>query len=289
MRFLLAVLILGLVASFAVSQEIVDNVVVVLDDSGSMNERMRNDRSTTKMDAAKNALVTVVEQLPANAHIGIFMLNDGWLVKLGPVDKAQVINAIQNTSAGGGTPLGRSMKQGADALLLKREKEHYGSYKVLIVTDGEAGDRRLVDRYLPDILARGITVDVIGVDMRGNHSLATQVHTYRRADDPKSLETAVKQVFAESSGDSDTSEEDFELAAAFPEDMAMEVISSLTDSGNHPIGETPKTIVHEDGTVTTQPAAKSEGGSFAGALIIILVVVVAVIAIFVFIGANSRY
>jgi uncharacterized protein YegL len=287
MRFLFAILILGLLAPVAISQEIVDNVVVVLDDSGSMNERMRSNRKTTKMEAAKEALTTVVEQLPANAHIGIYMLNDGWLVRLGPVDKAQVVDAISKTHANGGTPLGYSMKEGADALLMKREKDHYGSYKVLIVTDGEAGDNYLVNKYLPDILARGITVDVIGVDMAGSHSLATQVHTYRKADDPESLEAAVKQVFAETSGDSDSSEEDFELAAAFPEDMAMQVIASLTDSGNHPIGETPKVIVREDGTVETQQQQPAKGGGMpVGA--ILLIVVVALVCLIGVLAAAAR-
>jgi len=290
MRFLLVVLILGLVAPIAVSQEIVDNVVVVLDDSGSMSERMRSNRKVTKMEAAKTALITVVEQLPANAHLGIFLLNDGWLVKLGPVDKAQVIDAISNTGPSGGTPLGRSIKEGADALLMKREKEHYGSYKILIVTDGEASDSRLVDRFLPDILARGIAVDVIGVDMRGDHSLATQVQTYRSADDPESLEAAVKQVFAESSDDSDSSEEDYELAAAFPEGMAMEVIASLTDSGNHPIGESPKVVVNKDGTVQVQPAKPAaEGFGFGTVLILLVIVVVVVIGVFLFAANVNGY
>ena len=44
--------VLATCASFAPAGQ---NVVVVLDDSGSMNERMRSNRRVTKMDAAKEA------------------------------------------------------------------------------------------------------------------------------------------------------------------------------------------------------------------------------------------
>ncbi len=39
------------------------NVVVLLDDSGSMNEALRSNRRLPKIEAAKNALRTVMEQL----------------------------------------------------------------------------------------------------------------------------------------------------------------------------------------------------------------------------------
>jgi hypothetical protein len=181
------------------------------------------------------------------------------------------------------------MKAGADALLAKRDKEHYGSYRLLVVTDGEANDSRKVEQYLPDILARGITVDVIGVDMASAHSLATKVQNYRKADDPASLETAIQQVFAETADGSDTSEEDFELAAAFPDDMAMEVITSLTDSGNHPIGETPKVVVQDDGTVDIQPApANKESGSGFGLFAIIALAILIGVLFFAVVGSQMR-
>ena len=229
------------------SNAIVDNVVVVLDDSGSMDERLRSDRNTTKMEAAKVALVKVLDQLPSDAHVGVIMLSGShggrWLLPLGAVNKAQVTEKVQSIGAGGGTPLGERIKDGTDVLLTKRDSAHYGSYRLLVVTDGEANDQRLVDLYLPDIMSRGITVDVIGVDMAGDHSLATQVHNYRRADDPASLEAAIKETFAETpQDDPDAAEEDYELVAAFPDGMAPEVIKKLTQTGNHEIGELHDTI-----------------------------------------------
>ncbi len=228
------------------------NVVVVLDDSGSMNETLRSDRRLAKIAAAKQALLTVLEQLPPDARVGIVLLNGPygrgeWVYPLGPVDQATIRQAIQGIGAGGGTPLGERMKTGADALLALREKDHYGSYRLLIVTDGEATDGNLVQQYLPDILTRGIWVDVIGVDMAGDHTLATEVHTYRRADDPASLEQAIREVFAESTGGpGDADESDFELLAAIPDEVAAAALAALAQSGNHPIGEKPATAAAFD-------------------------------------------
>ena len=76
------------------------------------------------------------------------------------------------------------MKKGADTLLKARKSQYgYGSYRLLVVTDGEASDPGLVERFTPDIISRGIITDVIGVDMNKAHTLATKVHSYRSAND----------------------------------------------------------------------------------------------------------
>ena len=217
-------------------------VVVVLDDSGSMGDRMRSNPGTTKMAAAKTALVQILQQLPEDAQVGVILLNgtvnnDSWVVPLGPVDQASMSATMASLQASGGTPLGAFMKSGADALLAKRDKERYGTYRLLIVTDGEANDGNLVDQYLPNILARGLSVDVIGVDMAENHSLATRVNTYRSADDPASLTRAISEVFAESvDNNADTAESDFEIIQALPDEVAATVLSLLATVGNAPIG-----------------------------------------------------
>lgn len=218
------------------------HVVVVLDDSGSMNEPMQN-QAMTRMTAAKQSLNVVLQSLPETAHVGVVLLNaksnggQNWIVPLGPVDKQTATAAINSIQANGGTPLGKFMKTGADSLLQARGKDHYGSYRLLIVTDGEAGDKNRVEKFLPDILSRGITTDVIGVDMKSDHSLATKVHTYRRADNPESLTQAVREVFAETSTDTgDAGEDDFDLVSGLPDAVAAAALEALAASGNHPIG-----------------------------------------------------
>jgi uncharacterized protein YegL len=174
-----------------------------------------------------------------------YNIQDEWIHPLGPrEDATQLQHAIDRIRPNGRTPLGASIKKGTDRLLVDREAQFgYGSYRLLIVTDGEATDSSLVRRYTPDVIARGITMDVIGVAMSQDHTLATQAHSYRRADDLESLTRAVSDVFAEISSDNTTStsqEEAFALAAAFPPQMAQEVISALARSGNHPVGEQPE-------------------------------------------------
>jgi uncharacterized protein YegL len=221
---------------------------VVLDDSGSMAERMRSDRRTQKIEAARQALLTVLENVPPDARIGILALNGGgsdhWVLPLGRVDRNRLLSAVRVIRANGGTPLGASMKTAADALLAQREKTRYGTYKLLVVTDGEATDQRLVDAYLPDILSRGITIDVIGVDMRQDHRLATQVHTYRRADDPGSLQQAISEVVLGEStiDDNDAGESDFELLAGIPDEVAVAALDALGRRGNAPIQEKPAVV-----------------------------------------------
>lgn len=282
------------------------NVVVVLDDSGSMGMRMRSDPATQKMDAAKHALIEVLERLPADTQVGVVALNQGagdraWIVPLGRIDQASMRSAVEGIRHAGGTPLGRFMKIGADALLALRERERYGTYRLLIVTDGEASDPDLVERYLPDILSRGITVDVIGVDMESDHSLATKVHSYRRADDPESLTRAISEVFAESVEDGrDTGESDFEMVAGIPSELAAAALAALAQSGNHPIGEAPPapqsrarppvdaTTTPVGATTTTQATGLGVLALFLGFVcFMMLVVLVAVIGVVVLLRRSN--
>ncbi len=244
---LAAVLVLG-VGRGAASEVYVDNVIIVLDASGSMKRPMRG-TSTSKMSAAKDALKAVLKQLPPSTHVGLLVFSAAgggpdWVYPLGARDDQRLMAAIDAPRPGGGTPLGRYMKIGADRLLKARDAQFgYGSYRLLVVTDGEADkmDRPKMESYTPDIVSRGITIDVIGVDMAGNHTLATKVHSYRSANDPASLQRAVREVFAEveKSRDDSTGEDAFEVIAPLPEGMAQVILDALAVSGNEPIG-TPK-------------------------------------------------
>lgn len=213
------------------------NVVVLVDDSGSMMDSMRS--GVRRIQAAKDALKVVLGQLPADARVGVLALNQGWIFPPQPVDYDQMSGRIDQLRASGGTFLGENLKLAADELLKVRKEQVYGDYRLLIVTDGEANDQRVLDFVLGDVMARGITVDVIGVDMNSDHSLATKVHNYRRADDAATLQKAIAESLAESAADdTDTNEEsDFELIASLPPDLAMNIIQSLTTAKNSPVGE----------------------------------------------------
>lgn len=236
------------------------HVVVVLDDSGSMDERLQRDRRFTRMDAAKRALQAAITSLPADTELGIALLNERsgdspWIVPLGPINVPQAQQAIQQVHADGGTPLGEFLKLAADELLKARQAHHYGEYRLLLVTDGEANDPELVEIYLPQALARGLSMHVIGVDMDQAHSLATKVHSYRGADDEEELQTAVQEVFAETGGNgSDASEEAFELLGPLDSDVAVAAIAALAESGNEPLDPTATSATAEATRLNNPPA-----------------------------------
>lgn len=244
MKYLLATMLSLVLASTGWCEQL--NVVVVFDGSGSMGERFSKsqDRST-RMEAAKKALTQMVPHLPANTNLGIICFSgstNGWLVKLGTLNKNETITAINSVREGGGTPLGKYMRDGANALLELRAKQKSGVYKLIIVTDGESSDDAdtpLTGQY--GILSKGLRVEAIGVDMKGTHTLATKV-AYRSADSPEQLTTAVKAVVAESSGKNDHSE-DYDLIAPLPPEVAMAALTALSEFDNTPIGQKPKSGV----------------------------------------------
>lgn len=264
------------------------NVVVILDNSGSMQTPMSGGES--RMEAAKRSLLAVLEQTPDEAQVGVVLLNpprlnDLWLIPLGSADRQATRDAVESIRAGGPTPLGAKMKLAADALLAAREDQKYGEYKLLLVTDGEATDQRLVDRYLPEVQARGLMTDVIGVDMGQQHSLAARATTYRSAADPASLERAISEVvLGESSyDDMDAGETDFELLEGLPGELASAAVVALTSPPNTPIGEggftppsrapSPPAAAGGGPAAPNPPRADQDGGGFEVPWYVVFIVI----------------
>ncbi len=220
------------------------HVVVVLDDSGSMKESMRTPKGRVRrIDAAKRALEQVLNNLTPNTQIGVLALNtqvrgSNWIVPLGSADPSRWRDSLSKINAVGGTLLGENIRQGADELLKQRAVHRYGTYRLLVVTDGEANDGQVLSAVLPDVLSRGLLLDVIGVDMASDHSLAARAHSYRRADDEASLAQAIADVFAETSSTGQNSDADFDMLSALPEEFAVEGLKALAQStSNEPIGQ----------------------------------------------------
>lgn len=245
-RVLIGIVVALAAATSSRAQQQADYVVIVLDASGSMESNMRTD-AVQKMQAAKTALKEVLRQLPESTEIGLLVFSaknvrDEWVYPLGPRNDAALTAAIDLPQPGGGTPLGSYMKKAADRLLEERERNFgVGTYRLLVVTDGQAQDSELVDSYTPEIMARGITVDVIGVAMKEDHTLATKAHSYRRADDAASLKQAISEVFAEvgRTGADAAVEGAFEVLAAIPNEIAMAMVQALSRMDNRPIGAAP--------------------------------------------------
>jgi len=227
----------------AFSEDYADCVVVILDASGSMDGRVTGS-SVRKIDAAKAALKNVLMNVPETTRMGLLVFGRGvrnpWVYPLGPRDPDALSTAIDRPRPGGSTPLGRYIKMGADRLLAEREKQFgYGSYRLLVVTDGQATDGALVERYTPEVLSRGITVDVIGVNMKEDHLLATKVNSYRRANDQASLQKALTEILAELNvaDDDVAAAEAFELLEPLPVEVCGSMLQALAKADNSPIGK----------------------------------------------------
>ena len=92
-------------------------VILTMDVSGSM---MATDVSPSRLDAAKAAATTFVDQLPAGFRVGLVAFSTDARIVLAPTgDRAQVHDAIANLTAGGGTALG-------DAIALSIQAAHSG-------------------------------------------------------------------------------------------------------------------------------------------------------------------
>jgi len=79
-------------------------VVLAMDVSGSMQA---TDVSPSRLDAAKAAATTFVDQLPAGFRVGLVAFSTDARIVLAPTsDRAQLHAAIANLTAGGGTALG---------------------------------------------------------------------------------------------------------------------------------------------------------------------------------------
>ncbi len=285
-------------------EDAVDNIVVILDASGSMAEMMPGSNKR-KMEVAKEALLNVMEQVEPKTHVGLLVFSGNnkksdWVYPLGPLDKSTFSKDLMRLGPDGGTPLGEYIRIGADRLLEKRTEQHgYGTYRLLIVTDGQASDSGKVQQFTPDALSRGIVIDVIGVAMDGDHALATRVHNYRRANDAEALREAIMESVAEIGSavdDTATDDESFELIAALPDNMAEGLLTALTTSNNEPIKSskawTNPTATsnthntnHAAATHTTTTNHSSGGGTSAGswffAIIIWVVVLMVALKIFV--------
>jgi Ca-activated chloride channel family protein len=121
-------------------------VMVVLDSSGSMTAKDAGG-GVSRMDAAKRAVGSMVDALPAQAQVGlaIYGANTGSggadkaagcrdvrvVQPVGPVDKAGIKRAANATQARGYTPIGQALRTAAARL--PRE----GQRSIVLVSDGE--------------------------------------------------------------------------------------------------------------------------------------------------------
>lgn len=112
------------------------DIVLVLDVSGSMDERMKNGHRQTRLEALKEAsrtLINRLRELEAGDRIGVVVFHELEEVKLGlTTDYNRVQQVIDGLRAGGFTNMGGGL-EGAKAMLDKSNAERKA---VIALTDG---------------------------------------------------------------------------------------------------------------------------------------------------------
>ncbi len=118
-------------------------VLLMLDASGSMKDP--DPTGGTKMDAAKKALISSLDAIPANVEVGLRVYgagNDGngapgscedsqLITPVGPLDKAAMTESINGFTPRGDTPIAYALQQGANDLGTD------GKRRIILVSDGE--------------------------------------------------------------------------------------------------------------------------------------------------------
>jgi Mg-chelatase subunit ChlD len=181
------------------------NVVIVLDASGSMAGRMNG---KVKMDIARNVVRDLVDNMPSDMKVGLIVYgaksarekndcNDIDLLRpVSPVQAHAVDSALNPLRPRGMTPIGASLRRGAEAL-----KGLPGKSTIVLISDGTetcGADPCQVAREVRESTGIDVKVHSVGLDIgeqeRGTlECVATGGGgTYYPVKDEEQLRTALK-------------------------------------------------------------------------------------------------
>ncbi len=178
------------------------NYYVVLDASGSMNERGCSG-DETKIQAARTALASFAESLPAHANLGLQVFDARGVqhrLNLATGNRAEFNKVVKEVRANAGTPLREAVRQGYARLMEQAAKQlGYGEYHLVIVTDGQADAGQDPTSMVNQVLAESpVVIQTIGFCIGSQHSLNQAGRTiYRAADNAAELRQGLADVLAE--------------------------------------------------------------------------------------------
>lgn len=167
--------------------------VLVFDDSGSMSARI---------EAAKAAALDFAGKLPETTYFGAIGINSGVLVEPMPVAEALPVlaEALAALRADGGTPLTSAVRAAHDMLRVEAAQQRgFGTYQILVTTDGEADDPgRLSEEVVGILTSSPVSIATIGIGIGSGHPLNLGGETrYVAIADVADLATALEEVAAE--------------------------------------------------------------------------------------------
>ena len=202
---------LALFASGTARAQDSENILIVLDASGSMAGRMNGQ---VKMELAQRVVKDLVENMPAEMNVGLLVYGSKSVVAkrdckdidlLRPVQRvnpAEFDSALAHVSPHGMTPIGASLERAADAL-----KGLPGRSTIVLVSDGTetcGADPCAVAQNVRATTGIDVRVHVVGLDVasgeRGTLECVAKGGggTYYPVADEKGLRTALSQATAAS-------------------------------------------------------------------------------------------
>jgi uncharacterized protein with von Willebrand factor type A (vWA) domain len=183
------------------------NFYVIFDGSGSMSEALNKQcqgdkRFGSRLEGAKWAVEQFMPLAPAEVNLGLWIFDangNNERLPLSPESRAQFLSAVQKIRAGGRTPLTESIEQGVNRLVQQRDRQlGYGEFRLVVVTDGEATGRPLV-QAVAYARERRIPIYTIGLCLAAQHELRKYSVSYRAADSIEALRRGLEETLAETS------------------------------------------------------------------------------------------
>jgi Ca-activated chloride channel family protein len=190
------------------------NYYIVLDDSGSMDER-KCAGERRKLDVAKEALTVFAKQVPENANLGLMSFDNQRFTEWVPLGlnnvkhKELISERVQQLNPNDGTPMHNAVVNGFRALEKQSQKQlGYGEYHLVIITDGLANTGQEPNEAVSFILENTpIVFHTIGFCIGPENPLNQPGRTiYATATNPAELKKGLQDVLAESESFSDVSE-----------------------------------------------------------------------------------
>jgi len=185
-----------------------DNIMLVLDMSGSMSESECAGDATRKADAAKTALREWLSEVPPKANVGLTVFNASKVRTVVPLgvnnrDDLQQAFHAQTREPAGSTPLRDAVAHAhAELEAQGRRQEGYGSYRIVVITDGRHSSGQNPRPEVESIYsnpANPVQISTVGFCIGADHALNINgVTTYTSAQTPKQLATGLDNVLPES-------------------------------------------------------------------------------------------
>ncbi len=190
-------------ASFQAADLLRKNYYIILDGSGSMDERKCSGEKT-KHQAAKEAIIDFSKKMPVEDNLGMLIFDAGGIserVSLGTGNGPKIRQQLLSSHPSGSTPLRSAIEIALDSLTRQATRQlGYGEYHLIVVTDGEASPgydpTSLVNRVLDQT---SVQIHTIGFCIDTDHSLNQPGRTmYSAVNDASKLGQELEAVLAES-------------------------------------------------------------------------------------------